>query len=145
MNLSGSYTFEASPERVFDLLTDVTVVADCLPGCEKLEPIGDNRYRAVLSIGVAAITGRYEGTVELRDLNRPSSYVLVFSGQGKPGFINGEGRVEIEAAETGSVVKVEGQAQAGGAIARIGQRLLGGTSKMITDRFFACLQRKAAE
>jgi carbon monoxide dehydrogenase subunit G len=145
VDLTGSYTFDASPERVFDLLTDPAVVAACLPGCEQLEPIGENRYRAVLSMGIAAITGRYEGTVELQDLNRPTSYKLVVEGKGKPGFVKGGGEIELSAVESGTLVTVKGSAQVGGAIARVGQRLIGGASKMMTDKFFACLESKLRE
>jgi hypothetical protein len=142
VDVSGSYTFNASPEQVFDLMTDPAVVAACLPGCEQLEPLGDNRYRAVLSMGIAAITGRYEGTVELKDLNRPSSYKLLVEGKGKPGFVKGGGEIELTAVENGTLVKVQGRAQVGGAIARVGQRLIGGASKIMTDKFFACLESK---
>jgi carbon monoxide dehydrogenase subunit G len=145
VDLTGSYTFDAPPERVFDLLTDPAVVAACLPGCEQLEPIGENRYRAVLSMGIAAITGRYEGTVELQDLNRPTSYKLVVEGKGKPGFVKGGGEITLAAVEAGTLVTVKGSAQIGGAIARVGQRLIGGASKMMTDKFFACVESKLIE
>lgn len=139
MDLTASYKFDAPPERVFDLLTDPAVVASCLPGCEQLEPIGENKYRAVLSMGIAAITGRYEGTVELADLNRPRSYRLVVEGRGTPGFVKGAGSIELAADGAGTVVNVNGHAQVGGAIARVGQRLIGGASKMMTDKFFSCI------
>ena len=142
MDLTTSYTLHAPPERVFDLLTDPTVVASCLPGCEQLEPIGENRYRAVLSMGIAAITGRYEGTVELQELNRPASYKLVVEGRGKPGFVKGYGDIELSTAPEGTLVQVRGHAQVGGAIAQVGQRLIGGASKMMTDKFFGCIASK---
>jgi uncharacterized protein len=124
------------------VLTDPTVVASCLPGCEQLEPVGENRYRVVLWMGLAAVTGRYEGTVELQDLNRPSSYRLVVEGRGKPGFVKGHGEIELSATPEGTQVHVRGHAQIGGAIARVGQRLIGGASKMMTDRFFGCIESK---
>ncbi len=142
MNLTASYSFAAPPERVFDLMTDPEVVAACLPGCEQLEPVGENRYRAALKMGVAAITGRYEGTVELQDLQRPDSYRLVVAGKGKPGFVKGGGEIRLTPTETGTKVEVTGKAQVGGAIARVGQRLIGGASKMMTDKFFDCLRTK---
>ncbi len=144
VNLTGSYTFDAPPERVFDLMTDPEVVAACLPGCEHLEPLGDNRYRAVLSMGIAAITGRYEGTVELQDLRRATSYRLVVEGKGKPGFVKGGGEIRLSATENGTKVDISGKAQIGGAIARVGQRLVGGASQMMTDKFFACLKNRLA-
>lgn len=142
VSLTATYNFSAPPERVFDLLTDPAVVASCLPGCERLEPAGEHRYRAVLSMGLAAITGRYEGTVELRELNRPASYKLVVDGRGKPGFVRGEGNIELIATPEGTTVHVRGQAHVGGAIARVGQRLIGGASKMMADQFFSSIAAK---
>ena len=144
MELNATYTFEADPERVFDLLTDSSVVAACLPGCEKLEAIGENRYKAVLSMGLAAVTGRFEGTVELRDLNRPASYALVIDGKGKQGFVKGQATIELSEDAAGTIVAVKANAKVAGAIARVGQRLLGGAAKVMTDRFFGCMQAKAA-
>ena len=89
MHIQNSYTFDAPPKAVWDLLVDIDAVAACLPGCESMEPISENKYRAVLTMGIAAITGRYEGTVEMRDLDPPSSYRLVVEGRGKQGFVTG--------------------------------------------------------
>ncbi|MBI1354127.1 MAG: carbon monoxide dehydrogenase [Acidobacteria bacterium] len=145
MDLNGSYSFNAPPERVFDLMVDPKIVAACLPGCEQLEALGENRYRAVLSMGIAAITGRYEGVVELQDLERPVSYKMLVEGKGKPGFVKGGGEVRLSATESGTKVEFSGKAQVGGAIARVGQRLMGAASKVMTDKFFACLESKLAE
>ena len=144
MELAVAYEFNAPPERVFDMMIDPEVVSACLPGCEKLEPLGDNRYRAVLSVGIAAMTGRYQGTVELRDLERPLSYKLVVEGKGKTGFVKGGGEIRLSAIDGGTRVDIKGKSQVGGAIARVGQRLVGGASKMMTDKFFSCLESRIA-
>jgi uncharacterized protein len=93
-------------------------------------------------MGVAAITGRYEGIVEMKDLVPPVSYRLAVAGKGKPGFVNGEGSIELAAEEDGTRVLVKGTATIGGAIARVGQRLTAGVAKMMMDKFFACLESK---
>ena len=67
MDITGSYTFNAPPDRVWTLLMDPAVIASCIPGCEKLEPTGEDRYRASLTIALAAITGSYEGTVQISE------------------------------------------------------------------------------
>ena len=107
-----------------------------------MEAIGDNTYRAVLTMGIAAITGRYEGTVAMRDLEPPSSYRLVVEGRGKPGFVTGGGAITLTAFDGGTRVSVDGTVQVGGTIARVGQRLIGSVAKMMMDRFFACLQER---
>ena len=145
MQFQSRYSFEANPGRVFDAMTDPATVAKCLPGCERLEAIGENRYRAQMTIGVAAIKGRFKGTVELRDLDRPHSYSMRVDGRGPAGYAKGESRVTIASNDAGSSVSVTAKAQIGGAVARVGQRLLAGTTKMVADRFFACLRRRVAE
>jgi len=142
LDLTASYTFAAPPATVWKLLIDPEVVASCLPGCERLEPIGEDRYRAALTLAVAAISGQYTGTVAILDQRPPYSYRLVVEGTGKPGFVKGEATVELVEQDGTTIVRVTGQAQVGGLIARVGQRLLGTVSKMTMDRFFACLQQK---
>ena len=145
MEVSATYTFDAPRQRVWDLLTDPEVIAGCLPGCEAMEPTGDDAWRAILTIGIAAITGRYEGAVRMTDKDEPAGYTLVVEGKGKPGFVNGSANVALAETDGGvrTSVAVTGKAQVGGTIARVGQRLLGGVSKMMMDRFFACLQERA--
>lgn len=142
MDLTAKYEFNAQPEQVFDSMIDPAVVAACLPGCEKLEPIGDHKYTAALKVAIAAVTGKYKGTVEIRDIERPASYSIAVAGRGNAGFMNGEGRITLKAQGSKTLVEVAGSAKVGGAIARVGQRLLQGTSKMMTDRFFNCLKKK---
>jgi carbon monoxide dehydrogenase subunit G len=63
-------------------------------------------------------------------------------GQGKPGFVKGSVTVALRADSGSTVVDVNGSVQTGGPIARLGQRLILSVSKMMQDRFFACLQGK---
>jgi carbon monoxide dehydrogenase subunit G len=142
MTLEGRYAFNAPRARVWALLMDPVVIAACLPGCEGLDPIGEDRYRARVVAAVAAISGSYEGTVSMLDKVEPDSYRLVVEGQGKHGFVNGESRVALRDEGASTIVEVTGVMEVGGMIARVGQRLIGSVSKMMLDRFFACLQGK---
>jgi uncharacterized protein len=123
-------------------MMDPAAIASCIPGCEKLEPEGDDRYRAAITIGMAAITGRYDGIVVIADKVAPASYTLSVEGQGRPGFVKGEARIALRADGANTIVDVTGTAQTGGTIARLGQRLIGSAAKMMQDRFFACMQSK---
>jgi carbon monoxide dehydrogenase subunit G len=142
MDITGTYTFNAAPDRVWNLLMDPAVIASCIPGCNKLEPVGDDRYRAALTVALAAITGSYEGTVQISDKVLNQSYRLTVEGQGKPGFVKGNAAIALRPDGATTVVDVTGTVETGGPIARLGQRLIGNVSKMMQDRFFACLQGK---
>ena len=61
MDISGSYTFAAPPDRVWALLMDPQVISSCIPGCEAFEPAGEDRYMARLNVALAAITAPVEG------------------------------------------------------------------------------------
>ena len=142
MDISGSYTFNAPPDRVWDLLMDTAVLSSCIPGCDRFEPDGENRYNVTLTVGLAAITGTYSGTVVLTDMIPHTSYRLEVEGQGRPGFVKGSSAIALRAQGAATEVEVTGTVQTGGPIARVGQRLIGGVAKMMLDRFFGCLQAK---
>jgi hypothetical protein len=142
MDITGSYTFNAPPDRVWAMLMDPASIASCIPGCDRFEPDGPDRYKATLTLGLAAITGTYDGTVVITEKTPPSSYRLNVEGEGKAGFVKGNVAITLRAEGATTVVDVNGTVETGGAIARLGQRLIGNVSRMMQDRFFACLQSK---
>ena len=142
MDIAGSYTFSAPPDRVWALLMDPSVISSCIPGCDTFEPDGQDKYRVTLTVALAAITGSYAGTVSIVDKVDHVSYRLVAEGQGRPGFVKGTSAIALRADGANTVVDVKGDVQTGGPIARVGQRLIGSVSKMMLDRFFGCLQGK---
>jgi uncharacterized protein len=140
MDITGSYTFNAPPARVWELLMNPDTIASCIPGCDRFEPDGEDRYRARLTVAMAAVTGTYDGSVTLADKVPGTSYRLLGEGQGRAGFVKGSSAITLRAEGDGTIVDVTATVQTGGAIARVGQRLIGSVSKMMLDRFFACLQ-----
>jgi carbon monoxide dehydrogenase subunit G len=145
VRIETSSQFDAPPETVWALLMDIRRVAECLPGCERLEPIDEHRYRATLTVGVAAVTGTYTGVVAIEEQEPPVRYRLRVEGQGRPGFVRGDSLVTLTAAEGSTRVSIRGEVEIGGAIARVGQRLLGSVAEMLLDHFFRCLQTKLHE
>jgi carbon monoxide dehydrogenase subunit G len=128
-------------------MLDPTQIASCIPGCERLEPDGVDRYKALITIGMAAITGTYEGTVVITEKIEGQSYRLAVEGQGRPGFVKGDAMITLrevvaESGGAGTIVDVKGTVQMGGTIARLGQRLIASAAKMMQDRFFSCMQSK---
>jgi len=126
---------------------DPAEIATCIPGCERLEPCGIDRYQTAITVGMAAITGSYEGIVTITEKNDGVSYRLAVEGQGRAGFVKGDAVISLrESVSQGgganTIVDVKGTAQTGGTIARLGQRLIASAAKMMQDRFFACMQGK---
>ncbi len=139
MEIGSAYEFPAPPADVWTLLMDPEAIKSCLPGCRELRPLGDGRYRAELTIGVAAVSGSFTATVALSEQVPPQSYRLSVDATGKPGFAKGSAMIVLSATPSGTHVQVTASAEVGGLIARVGQRLVDGVAKMTMDRFFSCL------
>jgi hypothetical protein len=132
MKLEGSYTFEAPRDIVWQALLDPEVLARVMPGCERLEQIGPNEYKGSLKIRVGPVQGQFEGLVNLFDINPPNSYRMQVDGKGAPGFVKGAGEVSLEDQGATTLMYYAGEAQVGGRIASVGQRLLDSSAKAIT-------------
>ncbi len=136
MKFSGSYLLPGTPEQVWALLNDPERLAKCLPGCERLEPDGPDRYRAAIKFALAAVSGRYNGSVELAEKKPPHSLRIRLEGKGVPGFVKGEGQLELTEKQGQTELRYAGEAQVGGMIAAVGQRMIEGAARKIIQQFF---------
>jgi carbon monoxide dehydrogenase subunit G len=145
MQLKSSYVFDAPQARVWDLLMDTRVVASCIPGCRELRDLGEDRYQAELVVVVAAVTGNYGATIGIEDKIPPTSYRLVVQGTGRTGFVRGQASIVLSPLDARTRVDVTANADVGGVVARVGQRLIEGVARTMMDRFFRCLQSKLVD
>ena len=136
MKLEGSHDIPVPRQRVWQAFLDPEQLRQAIPGCEKLEAVADDEYKATMKIGVAAVKGTFEGKVRLSDKKPPDSYRLAVEGSGGPGFIRGETVITLSDVDGGTRVSYSADVQVGGLIAGVGQRMLGGVTKMMADQFF---------
>ena len=131
MKVAGEYRFDAPREEVWEALLDPGVLAAIMPGCEKLELTGEHRYEGILDIKVGPVQGQFKGKVNLENFDAPNGYDLKLDGQGAPGFVKATASVALAADGDGTNMTYQGDAQVGGRIASVGQRLLDSSSKAI--------------
>lgn len=136
LKIEGSYTFKAPRQRVWDVLLDPSIMAQCMPGCEGLKEVGPDQYEATMKVGIASVKGNYKGKVSIKEKRAPSHYVLSGEGSGAPGFMQGDVTIDLEEKNGETLLKYSTDAKVGGLIAGIGQRMLGGIAKMMVDQFF---------
>lgn len=137
MKIEGNYDLRAPRDRVWQALLDPAQLSQALPGCENLEAIGPDEYKATLKVGVAAVKGTFHGKVRLSDIEPPTRYKMAVEGSGGPGFVRGEAAMELSDLDGGTRVTYHADVQVGGLIAGVGQRMLGGVAKMMLDQFFS--------
>src|SRR5438093_12974846 len=93
MKLEGSYDVAAPRAKVWEAFLDPKQLRKAIPGCEKLEALGPDEFKATLKIGVAAVKGTFEGMVRLVDKKQPESYCLVDDGSRGQVFVVSDGLV----------------------------------------------------
>jgi carbon monoxide dehydrogenase subunit G len=144
VKISGSYTVPLPRERAYQIMQDPEILARAIPGCESLEKIGPDEYRMKMKMALASLSGAFEGKVRITEQTPPESFRLVVEGSGRVGFVKGDGLLKLSPVEGGTEVSYEGEAQVGGTMAAVGQRLIDGTAKMMIKKFFEKLAAEAA-
>jgi carbon monoxide dehydrogenase subunit G len=137
MKIEGSHDVPAPRQKVWEAFLDPERLKQAIPGCERLEALGNDEFRAVMKVGVAAVKGTFEGKVRLGEKVPPTSYRMSVEGSGGPGFVRGETAITLSDLDGGGTrVSYVADVQIGGLIAGVGQRMLGGVAKMMADQFF---------
>ncbi|PKB71528.1 MAG: hypothetical protein BZY87_05075 [SAR202 cluster bacterium Io17-Chloro-G6] len=141
MKLSGSYDFDATPEKVWQILTNPASLSSCIPGCEKMEEVSKDEYKATVTVSMGPIRSKFDATVKMMDQIPFESYRLVIEGNGPSGFVRGESQVTLTDDGGKTTVSVDSESSSGGLLARVGQRMMESFAKSMMDRFFTCLQQ----
>lgn len=144
MKIQGEHTFDAPRERVWRALLDPEVLARTLPGCERLERTAENEFRGALNVQVGPVKGQFQGTLQLSDLVPLESYHMKLDGSGPAGFMNGQGSLRIADADVPgrTVLRYDLDAQVGGKLAGLGQRLVESSARSITKQGLEGLGRE---
>ena len=144
MELTGQHTFNVPREKVWQFLLDPDVLKASLPGCEKLEAVGEDEYVATMKIGISFIKGTFSGKVKITDKIAPESYKMAVEGSGPQGQVSGVGTLElIDEGGTATIVKYRGDANVRGALARVGARMIQPAAKTIVGQFFEKMEKEA--
>ena len=138
MNITGTSVLAADRATVWRALNDPAVLVATIPGCQRLEALGDDAYKMTVAAGVGSIKGVYDGEVRLSDQQEPGSFRMRAQGAGAPGTIGADVRVTLaDAPEGGTHLTYAADAVVGGMIGGVGQRMLTGVSKKMAAEFFA--------
>jgi carbon monoxide dehydrogenase subunit G len=125
MKIDGEFTFQGSREKVWELLLDPQVIATVLPGTENLKQVNENEYQGDMQTKVGPISGVFNGKVVLSNKVAPERYNMSIDAKGNAGFLKGSGLVQLIAQPDGTtLLKYEIEADVGGPIASVGQRLM---------------------
>ena len=138
MTMTGEYQLPAPQQTVWEKLNDPAVLKACIPGCESLDKTSDTAFQAVATIKIGPVKAKFKGNVTLSDLDPPNGYKISGQGEGGvAGFAKGGAIVKLAPKDGGTLLSYTVEAQIGGKLAQLGQRLINGAAKKVADDFFA--------
>jgi len=145
MQLAQSQIVPASVEATWQALNDPAFLKDCVPGCDAIEPAGDNAYTVRMTAKVGPVSAKFKGKMTLSDVNPPDSYTLQFEGQGGvAGFAKGEANVQLTPEGEQTKLSYSVKASIGGKLAQVGARLIDGVAKKMAEQFFTAFNKRAS-
>lgn len=142
MKIQGEYRFEFPRQTVWEAINDRATLSKTLPGCEKLERVEENEFRGALNVKIGSVNGLFQGSLELSQITPPEGYHMRLQGQGPAGFMKGEGTLRLEESGGGTTLHYDMDAQVGGRIAAVGQRLVDSSARVITQQGLEGLERQ---
>ena len=143
MEMTGEQLIAAPQQAVWDALNDPEMLKQCVPGCESIDPIGENTFQVQMVARVGPVSAKFKGKLTLSDINPPNSYSIAFEGQGGPaGFAKGGAQVRLMLEGVQTRLTYDVKASVGGKLAQIGSRLVDAAARKVASDFFKSFNAK---
>lgn len=141
MHLEGTYSLNASSQEIWNLLMDPDTLARITPAISRLEPLGDDKYKAIAEVKLGPVKGSFAGQMAVTDKKEPEHFTLLIEQKSRMGNANAEGRIVLKpTGENQTEVHFNGDAKLSGTLARMGQRVIGGVANSMVKQFFQNLE-----
>jgi len=142
MKLNGENIIQAPRMQVWEALNSSDVLKETIPGAQIVEQTSADEFEATVEIKIGPVKAKFKGKINLSDIDPPNGYKITGQGSGgAAGFAKGSAVVNLidgDANTTKLVYDVD--AQVGGKLAQVGQRLIQSASKTLADQFFNNLE-----
>ena len=146
MEMTGEQLVALPQEQAWSALNDTQILKECVPGCESLEQVAENRYQLAIVSKIGPVSAKFKGVMTLEDVDAPRSYRMVFEGQGGvAGFAKGQASVALEPEGESTRLSYSVKAMIGGKLAQLGARLIDGVARKLADDFFRCFNERYAK
>lgn len=121
---------------------DPEVLKRITPGISDLQPIGDDKYKAITHIKIGPVKSSFEGHLELKDKIVNSEATLVIDQKSKIGNASAEIKMQLNQVHDSTEVDYKGEAKLSGKLAMMGQRIIGGAVSSLASQFFKALNKE---
>ena len=142
IRLEKKYILDISQQNVWEAILDPETLAEILPNCKSLDPIGDHKFDANIEIKIGPIKGQFKSKLSLFDLDPPNGYKFDVNGDGSKGQMRGAGKILLTTQDGRTEFIFIATGSVSGIIARVGQRLIEATGKRLMDQGFENFKKR---
>ena len=144
MELTNDFRVGVPVERAWEVLTDVELIAPCMPGAQLQEVEGDE-YRGVVKVKVGPVTAQYKGAARFVERD-DTGHKAVLRAEGRETRGQGNANATITATlmpeGDGTAVSVVTDLTVTGRVAQFGRGVMADVSAKLLGQFVDCLENK---
>jgi carbon monoxide dehydrogenase subunit G len=142
MIFEGTYNLKASREKVWEFIIDPAKIGKCLPGLKTMEVEGEDKFTAVLHIGVGFVSGDFKFRIEIVGKDPVNRVQLKAAGSGSGSSITIDMAIELKEVSGATELLYRSEVKVGGMIAGLGQRVFKDTADKTVVGVFECLKQQ---
>ncbi|HEV8622936.1 MAG TPA: SRPBCC family protein, partial [Acidimicrobiia bacterium] len=143
MELTNEFVVAVAVDDAWKLLTDVELIAPCMPGAE-LQEIEGEEYRGIVKVKVGPITAQYKGKATFVEKD-DAAHKAVLRAEGRDtrgqGNANATITATLESEGDGTRVKVVTDLAITGRAAQFGRGVMADVSTKLLGQFVDCLEK----
>jgi uncharacterized protein len=138
MKIEDSFRVAAPVDRVWRFITDPELVGPCLPGCQNVEILEPNKYRATIKVAVGPIKTTFNVLVELTEQDPPNRALSVTRGEegGKASTLTAQSELRLNALDDGGTeVHYASEVSLVGRLGKFGLGIMKKKAKTLGEEF----------
>ena len=144
MKIAKTFDVEAPIDKVWAFITDPGKVAQCIPGCEDVQEIGPDSYKAVVKVQVGPIKTSFKTDIVCLEQRAPefASYETKGEEGGKASRLKAKSTLTLNAvSESNTTVTYESDINLVGRLGKFGSGMMTKVADSIGEEFVTELKR----
>ena len=144
MLIDGQFAVAAAPPTLMRAPVRRRLMASCLPGCESLEQVDEDRYRAVVAVALAGVKARFDLQVEVTERDAERRLRDHARRRGRPGQhpAGREPRSRLAPNAGGTLVSYRSEVAVTGRLGRFALGMMKKKAQSLGDEFAANLRAR---
>jgi len=139
MRISGNAIVNAPGEEIWALIFNPKSLLQLVPGCDQVEQVAPDQYRARLTLRVPALAGSYEIRIRIMESEPLCFCRLEGDAQGPGGGVKGTGIFTLLPQDQQTCIEYDSEIQISGPLAGMHVRFIEGVAQTLMKQGLAKL------